>query len=417
MKQSNPVVVKARFALEGSKIHNWHLNGYQDYIMRRNRPEAKLAAEAMDFTSFTGYSTRNGEGVFVSDKISTDRNEYVKGLKDLKSPVWEMVISFDSQFSIDNHLNDIENADLALHEPLMKFLELNGLDPNSVNILAAMHLDTDNPHYHISLYQSESKCFDLGIEKKVFDKRKNKGNQIKNLMLDNKLIHNLKFDVAKKATKLSESYTMLSDYRQQLRETTRLELNYKRAETKDLIEKMHELSKALPKHGRLQYNSENMAMIKPLVDEVASKTLLVNTKINYQFATNLNLINGIHDKLISISPNNDHTIAKARTFRTTRRERTWETLCNEIIKQAKYFRGGTSDPPSKNKFSNKFNKTRTVSENYSKSQSTYRRFKSSWNATQKALGESANIMATIKRLAEKSVKEAEREIMLYEYQK
>ena len=211
------------------------------------------------------YFTREGtnSGLFNFDgAMSKEQVSDLKAkLKNTKSVIWHGFISFDEETS--KGFNTQENAVKFMCQTFRAFLQRTHLNEKNVELYAALHDDTDHRHIHFAFFEKEPKSCDkngnVGYTKR---------GKISQIAIDNYLVSanmHLSEHSAEYYTARDRAIGRLNEIRKQRAETVPMF----RSRRQELNVALSDLVKRLPKTGRLQYNSANMAELRPAIDRVA----------------------------------------------------------------------------------------------------------------------------------------------------
>ncbi len=212
----------------------------------------------------TEYHIWNKNGNVTKQEILKDISKNKAG------KMWNLVISFPPKFALDNGLNTKEDYYLMTKSIMPRFLLDNDFDLTNTQWYASLHRDTDNPHLHITIFETEPKRIKDTLEK----------NSIKYLKsyLASYLIDNTQF--------YKEQDYLFLGLENKIRKSnftkTEKQLFFSNAFRKSLNKNLLELYKKLPSRGRLQYNSKNLNYCRKDIDKIIEKILYHDT-IKYEF--------------------------------------------------------------------------------------------------------------------------------------
>lgn len=225
-------------------------------------------------------------GVFDSNGLMSkqDIKSLRKMLRETKSCIWDMVISFEEFFGKE-HLFHYEQAIGLLNNILPKFFKTAGLNPKNVIWYAGLHENTDNRHIHISFFEKESTFYNH--KKKEYSYRRGK----------------IPITAVKELKLNPENYFYspmeeLKIKRKKLVESLKLELADKSFDEFESSLKwlLKGLFEEIPKVGRIGYESENMKPFKERIDKVIDLVLEKSVYKN-DYKTILDTINEHDEKL------------------------------------------------------------------------------------------------------------------------
>lgn len=218
-----------------------------------NRVRDKSEARSID-----EYMTRfNSLGAFDRNGVMTkaELNKWREGAKTTQSIVWHGVISLSETQS---RLVGYEDMERLIRQTFGGFLKNAGFDPNNIALLCTMHTNTENHHVHFAFYEKEPKYLD-----------KYGKPQYKKIGVTNTYAIN---EYRMSATAfLDQNKADLSKFRDTVVNTLRGAIW-----NKELYVALRNLDKQLPKKGRLQYNSANIAPYRKDIDSVVQLMLKSN---------------------------------------------------------------------------------------------------------------------------------------------
>lgn len=233
--------------------------------------------EKIDYVEYSGNNEKSS-GVFTEKGLLNQKEklELKHRLSATKSPIWHGLISFEEMFG-KTKCNDFEAAYNLMLQKFPKFLRNAGLDPENIIWFAGLHENTDHRHIHFSFFEKEPSRY-----------RKNcKELQYSNGKLPVKAIEKAKLDVEMHLDKWNLKF---KEVRKNLQEETKKYFN-QNDYSREIRRRMKELTIMLPIKGRLQYDSENMEDLRPLVDYVVDLHIKSNPFIWDEFNKFIELAN------------------------------------------------------------------------------------------------------------------------------
>lgn len=208
--------------------------------------------------SIDEYITRfNTLGAFNLDGAMTKREfeEWINGARKAPGNIWHGVLSLPMWQS---KLVGYEDMERLVRQTFGVFLKNAGFDPNNIALLAAMHENTENKHVHFTFYEKAPKYRDKYGELRYHEKGK----------INKQAITEYRMSAT---AYLDEHKQDLSKYRDEVVRALRGVPT-----DKDIYIALCELADKLPKRGRLQYNSDNIAPYRKEIDAVAQMLLRHN---------------------------------------------------------------------------------------------------------------------------------------------
>lgn len=234
-----------RYIDKGSKA------GYPDYMDYADNKEKSL-------------------GVFGKDGMLSvsQKKELLKCLKTTDSVIWDMVVSFEEEYG-KNHLKDTADARELLGALLNRFFKKAGLNPQNMTWFAGLHTNTDNKHIHVSFWENAP----------VFTRQQDRehkhfhGGKLRQAGIDDLKIA-IESHYSQLATRVKEKRkSLLAKAGQSLAETPHGKLSA-------LLTQLYE---QIPATGRIGYDSENMASVRNLADEITTLMLKTNPVLKNEY--------------------------------------------------------------------------------------------------------------------------------------
>ena len=225
-------------------------------------------------------------GVFDSNGLLSkqDIKALRKMLRETKSCIWDMVISFEQVFGKE-HLFHFEQAIGLLNNILHKFFKSANLNPKNVIWYAGLHENTDNRHIHISFFEKEPTFFNHRKKEYKYHRGKIPITAVKELKLNAENYFNSPMEE-------------LKIKRKKLVESLKLELADKSFDKFESSLKWHlkGLFEEIPKEGRTSYDSENMKPFKERIDNIIT-LILEKSVYKDDYKVMLDTINEYDEKL------------------------------------------------------------------------------------------------------------------------
>ena len=242
-------------------------------------------ARTYDYVSYMDDNDKSS-GVFDNNGLLSkqDIKSLRKMLRETKSCIWDMVISFEELFGKE-HLFHYEQAIGLLNNILPKFFKSANLNPKNVIWYAGLHENTDNRHIHISFFEKEPTFYNHRKKEYKYHRGKIPITAVKELKLNAENYFNSPMEELKiKRKKLVESLKL---------ELADKSFDEFESSLKWLLKGLFE---EIPKTGRTSYDSENM---KPFKERINNVITLILEKIVYKddYKVMLNTINEHDEKL------------------------------------------------------------------------------------------------------------------------
>lgn len=209
-------------------------------------------------------------GVFGNDGAltSAQKKEVRKALKTTDSVIWDMVVSFEEGYG-KSHLKDTYDARELLNALLNRFFKKAGLNPQNMTWFAGLHTNTDNRHIHVSFWENAPVfTHQQDREHKHFHSGKLRQTGIDDFKI---AIEN---HYSKLAARVKEKRkSLLAKASQTLTETPHSKIFV-------LLTQLYE---EIPATGRIGYDSENMASVRKLTDEITTYMLKTNPVLKDEY--------------------------------------------------------------------------------------------------------------------------------------
>lgn len=228
--------------------------GYVDKGVKLNKD--------IDYLDYTG-NLEKSSGVFnQTGLLNYDSKRLIReALRNTKSCIWDLVISFETEYGLNN-VDSYEDALELVKSVLPKFFKALKLKEDNIIWFGGLHINTDNRHIHISFFEKEPMYYDA--KKKTYKYRPGRINV--------KSCKELKMNIEKYFLSPSESMKrvrklMIEDTRSSMNSSSYLNLD------KDFKWLLKELYNKLPIEGHIGYLSPNMKECRPIVDNIVKKIL------------------------------------------------------------------------------------------------------------------------------------------------
>ena len=238
-----------------------------------------------DYVSYMDDNDKSS-GVFDSNGLLSkqDIKALRKMLRETKSCIWDMVISFEELFGKE-HLFHYEQAIGLLNNILPKFFKSANLNLKNIIWYAGLHENTDNRHIHISFFEKEPTFYNHRKKEYKYHRGKIPITAVKELKLNAENYFNSPMEELKiKRKKLVESLKL---------ELADKSFNEFESSLKWLLKGLFE---EIPISGRIGYDSENMKPYKERIDNVIT-LILEKSVYKDDYKVMLDTINEHDEKL------------------------------------------------------------------------------------------------------------------------
>lgn len=324
-KSSIVVRTKYRHTSEVKKqISKWN-----DYVSKKEKAESTSLDEKNILSEYFSLADKES---FLHEKCESyvwgefgdiNLKQFMKdNLIDDTGYIWNLVISFPPDFALNNGL--ITKSDyFDLTKNIMPSLIADmGLKVDNVCWFSSLHINTDNPHTHIVMFEKHKTASTGFIPKFAIHNMKS---NIGSYLIDNKEFYKLR---DREFSKITGGIS--------LKELTKVQKQklYSDKYRKDLNKMLLEFYATLPKIGRLQYNSKNMKPYKSNLDIIISY-ILSHDSIKYNYANYLKLLDKHQKELNSLygTPKDNNV----RKYYNDQVNRLYTKIGNEILNNFKIY--------------------------------------------------------------------------------
>ena len=216
----------------------------------------------IDYLDYTG-NLEKSSGIFnQTGLLNYDSKRLIReALRNTKSCIWDLVISFETEYGLNN-VDSYEDALELVKSVLPKFFKAIKLKEDNIIWFAGLHTNTDNRHIHISFFEKEPMYYDA--KKKSYKYRPGRINvkSCKELKMN---IEN--YFLSPKESMKRVRRLMVDEARTSMNSSSYLNLN------KDFKWLLKELYNILPIEGHIGYLSPNMKACKSIIDNIINKVL------------------------------------------------------------------------------------------------------------------------------------------------
>ena len=262
-------------------------------------------------------------GVFDSKGLLSkqDVKALRKMLKETKSCIWDMVISFEELFGKE-HLFHYEQAIGLLNNILPKFFKSANLNPKNIIWYAGLHTNTKTRHIHLSFFENEPRTHD----------RLTKGVKYRYGKLPIDAINNFKMNIEKH---YMSPITKVIQLRKQAIEEAKDLISGKSTSGKEkLIRKQIKyLFDHLPDNSYKAYGRKNMEPFREIIDSISNFILETSSVSSLYLSTKEKIQK--RDEELEMLYNFNHIKKDKRryygtTFEIDLRTRMGNVIINEI---------------------------------------------------------------------------------------
>lgn len=299
------------------------LIGYTQYTDRDDAKgnEKKLGKRKDGYLGYTSShhkdATISSEGVIDSTK---KREELYKKMEKAFSKKGD--IFYEEIISLESH-EEAERLSLGqsarqweplLNEVLPKVFRHKGFDPKNMLWTADLHTNTQHPHVHLLFMEKEHTMDRAKFTQS--DMKYLKRQLLSALERRQAYCDRLEASVDDVFKKKDQQFRhLMSDVEESLINNKNIQLT--------------ELLKALPKRGRMQYNSYNMKDYRPLIDNYIDHLIRTDKKAKASFEKLMETIDRLEANI------NDAGNEKISTLKEAEMRKIYERIGNMIVQKAK----------------------------------------------------------------------------------
>lgn len=299
------------------------LIGYTQYTDRDDAKgnEKKLGKRKDGYLGYTSShhkdATISSEGVIDSTK---KREELYKKMEKAFSKKGD--IFYEEIISLESH-EEAERLSLGqsakqweplLNEVLPKVFRHKGFDPKNMLWTADLHTNTQHPHVHLLFMEKEHTMDRAKFTQS--DMKYLKRQLLSALERRQSYCDRLEASVDDVFKKKDQQFRhLMSDVEESLLNNKNIQLT--------------ELLKALPKRGRMQYNSYNMKDYRPLIDNYIDHLIRTDKKAKASFEKLMETIDRLEANI------NDAGNEKISTLKEAEIRKIYERIGNMILQKAK----------------------------------------------------------------------------------
>lgn len=262
-------------------------------------------------------STISSEGVIDTKEKREELYRKLSSAFSKKGDIfYEEIISLESHEEAER-LSLGESArqwEPLLNEVLPKVFRHRGFDPDNMLWMADLHTNTQHPHVHL-LFMEKEHTIDRGKFTKS-DMKYLKRQLLSALERRQSYCDRLEASVDDVFRNKDKQFRhLMSDVEQSLLDNKNIQLT--------------ELLKALPKRGRMQYNSYNMKDYRPLIDNYIDHLIRTDKKAKASFEKLMETIDRLEANI------NDAGNEKISTLKEAEMRKIYERIGNMIVQKAK----------------------------------------------------------------------------------
>lgn len=259
---------------------------YVSYINDGTKNKLDYVAYSGDDEKSFGVFDQNG----LLDKVQ--QAQLREKLRATKSNIWHGYISFTQEFG-NEYMNGQEDAYRLIVTEFPKFLKRAGLNPDNITWYAGLHENTLHRHIHFSFFENEPMRF---------TSRERKCKQFSEGHIPNEILARFRVNIEQRLTNITGELKAARQRVTDIMQCVMFTPEHKLRLTKQQQELVSEIAKRLPSDGRLSYASENMAFLRPQINQTVDAiirssrplyeafTAFFNSAVSYDESTKKMLI-------------------------------------------------------------------------------------------------------------------------------
>lgn len=322
-------ITKARFMMNGYKppsnsrmkkeISMDSISGYFEYTGRDEAKDVEKEVEENE-TGYFGYTGSHTVGTSSSMGVLNTREDRKIFKKEIKkyfnkkgNICWDLVISLESdEEAAKLGLETIDNWNSVMSDALPKIFKQYDLEYNNVLWWFDVHRNTEHPHIHLAFMEKHQTRFKGKISKAKLENVKRSIYTC--IAARQKLTEKTGYDYREYFKIKDQEYNQLVTL----------------VKGKDLsnVKTLNQLLDALPKTGRLQYNSYNMKDFKPVIDGIIDDIIFNSPDLKKQYDILLERIDVLEEFMNEES-------AGISTLKEAELNKLHERIGNHILKNYK----------------------------------------------------------------------------------
>lgn len=265
-------------------INTQSLIGWNQYTTRDDANE-KSKGSHFDYQSEREGHTKTFSSsgwLDTEDKINVFKNQLGESFNSPGDLFWDSVVSLkDFEDSYGYGLTNANDYAIVTDKAMTQFFKSVGLDPGNMMWWMNYHINTDNPHIHVSFLEKvKTRSRGKFSEKQI---KMFKATFFKEMIGRQEFKNQFGYDA-----KLQFQYKDLS--KKNLKENIKSNLQQSLFKNDDIQKKIDKLYSTLPKEGRLQINSTHMIDYRDNVYEIVD-LLLEDETIKTKFDDYVEILN------------------------------------------------------------------------------------------------------------------------------
>lgn len=250
------------------------ISGYFEYTGRDEAKDVEKEVEENE-TGYFGYTGSHTAGTSSSIGILNTREDRKKFKKEIKkcfnkkgNICWDLVISLESdEEAAKLGLETVDNWNSVMSDALPKIFKQYDLEYNNVLWWFDVHRNTEHPHVHLAFMEKHQTRFKGKISKAKLENVKRSIYTC--IAARQKLTEKTGYDY--------REYFKIKDH-----EFNQLVTLVKEKDLSN-VKTLNQLLDALPKTGRLQYNSYNMKEYKQIIDRIIDDIIFNSPNLKKQY--------------------------------------------------------------------------------------------------------------------------------------
>lgn len=292
-------------------------NDYLEYVSQGINQN-----KVIDYIDYSGDEEKSS-GVFNQFGLlsKVDKKKLREKLRNSKSCIWDMVISFKGEFGLNN-MKDYQDALELINKLFPKFIKDTGLEMDNITWYAGLHTNTKTRHIHLSFFENEPRTHD----------RLTKGVKYRYGKLPIDAINNFKMNIEKHYMSPINQVAQLR--KQAIEEAKNFIMSKSTTGKEKLIRKQIKyLFDYLPDNSYKAYGRKNMEPFRAIIDSISNYILETNGVNSLYLSTKEEVKK--RDEELEMLYNFNHIKKDKRkyygtTFETDLKTRMGNVIINEI---------------------------------------------------------------------------------------
>lgn len=216
--------------------------------------------EKIDYIAYSGDGEKSS-GVFTKDGLlnKEQQQKLKEKLRKTKSVIWHGFISFQQEFG-QRYMAGVEEAMRLMNAEMPAFLRSAGFNPENITWYAGLHENTTKKHIHYSFFENSPSRY----------RQRQEGDKLhySDGIISKKFLNLFKIRIEQRLTDISAELKIARKELLTLSRGLLFSKENRKSYMGEIQDSMLELSRKLPNEGRLSYNSDSMAHLRPAINRI-----------------------------------------------------------------------------------------------------------------------------------------------------